>query len=182
MPSVKPIKQALEEARTSLLQMALLQSALDTLVIYLLLVLGCLLLTLPSWYAVIPALIYAVVHTHGNLKDVNFASIEEKFPQLNEQLITVADNWKEQNEIIDSLNQEVLQKMREIRTSAFLNFPKMTRELSVMAIVSFIIIGASAFNIQFLDFQGTVKELREFKPFQEYDINKELLEYEESQN
>ncbi len=179
---VKPIVQALKEARKAILQIVLFNSALDTLVVYILLLLGCTLLTLPAWYALIPAAVYAVIHTYGNVKDVNFSKIEEKFPSLHEQLITVADNTKEQNEIIDALNQEVLQKMREIRTSSFLSFGKLIRELSVMAVVSFIIIGTSAFNVEFLDFKQTVKELREFKPFQEYDINQELLEYEESQN
>jgi hypothetical protein len=179
---VKPIVQALKEARKAILQIVLFNSALDTLVVYILLLLGCTLLTLPAWYALIPAAVYAAVHTYGNVRDVSFSKIEEKFPSLHEQLITVADNTREQNEIIDALNQEVLQKMREIRTSSFLSFGKLIRELSVMAVVSFIIIGTSAFNVEFLDFKQTVKELREFKPFQEYDINQELLEYEESQN
>jgi hypothetical protein len=179
---VKPIVQALREAKRSILQIVLFNSFIDTLVVYILLLLGCTVLTLPGWYALVPAAVYAVVHTYGNVKDVNFSKIEEKFPSLNEQLITVADNVKEQNEIIESLNQEVLQKMREIRTSSFINFGKLVRELSVMAVVSFIIIGTAAFNVQFLDFKQTIKEIREFKPFQEYDINQELLEFEESQN
>jgi hypothetical protein len=179
---VKPIVQALREAKRSILQIVLFNSFIDTLVVYILLLLGCTVLTLPGWYALVPAAVYAVVHTYGNVKDVHFAKIEEKFPSLNEQLITVADNVKEQNEIIEALNQEVLQKMREIRTSSFINFGKLIRELSVMAVVSFIIIGTAAFNVQFIDFKETVREIREFKPFQEYDINQELLEYEESQN
>lgn len=51
-----------------------------------------------------------------------------------------------------------------------------------MAIVSFVIIGSSAFNVKFLDFNKAIKEIKEFKPFEEYDINQELLEFEESQN
>ncbi len=179
---IKPIVQALREAKKAILQIVLFNSAIDTLVVYFLLLLGCTVLTLSGWYALLPAAVYAVVHTYGNVKDVNFSKIEQKFPNLNEQLITVADNTKEQNEIIDALNQEVLQKMREIRTSSFLNFGKLVRELAVMAVVSFIIIGTAAFNVHFLDFKQTVKELREFKPFQEYDVNQELLEYQESQN
>ena len=179
---VKPIALALREAKFAITQVVLFSSLVDTLVVFMLLLLGCTLLTLPYWYAAVPALVYAIVHTYGNLKDVNFAKIEETVPLLKEQLITVADNWKEQNEIIDALNQEVLLKMKEIRTASFLNFGKLTRELTVMAVVSFIIIGSAAFNVKFLDIQKTVKELKEFKPSQEYDINQELLEYEESQN
>jgi len=179
---IKPIRLALEEARKSILQVVMFQTALDTLVVYVLLLLACLLLTLPSWYAVIPVIVYAIIHLHGNIKDVNFSNIEQKFPELKEQLITVADNWKDQNEIIDALNLEVLQKMKEIRTSAFLNLPKVTREITVMAVVSFLIIGASAFNVKFLDFAGTINEIRNFTPFQQYDPNAALLKIQESQN
>lgn len=179
---VKPIVAALKEAKRAILQIVLFNSIIDILVAYILLLLACTLLSLPGWWALVPAAAYAVIHTYGNIKDVHFAAIEEKFPALKEQLITVADNWKEQNEIIDALNQEVLQKMKEIRTSSFLNFGKLTREIAVMAVVSFIIIGAAAFNVKFLDLKEAVKEIREFKPFQEYDVNQELLEYEESQN
>jgi hypothetical protein len=179
---VKPIALALREAKRTVLQIVLFNSLLDTLVVYILLLLGCLLLTLPNWYALVPAVVYAVIHTYGNLKDVNFSKIEEKVPLLKEQLITVADNWKEQNEIVEALNQEVLQKMKEIRTASFLNFGKLFREMLVMAVVSFIIIGAAAYHVKFIDIAETMKELKEFKPFQEYDINQELLEFEESQN
>ncbi|MEM3154336.1 MAG: hypothetical protein QW165_02085 [Candidatus Woesearchaeota archaeon] len=179
---VKPIARALKEAKRAVLQVVVFNSVIDSLVAYILLLLGCTLLSLPSWWALVPAVAYAVIHTYGNIKDVHFSAIEEKFPALKEQLITVADNWKEQNEIVDALNQEVLQKMKEIRTSSFLNFGKLTREIAVMAVVSFIIIGSAAFNVKFLDLKGTIKEIREFKPFQQYDINQELLEFEESQN
>ncbi len=179
---VKPIVLALREAKKSVMQIVLFNSFIDTLAMFLLLALGCLLLSFPIWYAVIPGIAYAIVHTRGNLKDVNFNAIEEKFPELKEQLITVADNWKESNEIIDELNADVLKKMKEIRTSSFLNFGKLTREIAVMAVVSFVIIGMSAFNVKFLDFKDTIAELKNFKPLSEYDINQELLEFEESQN
>jgi hypothetical protein len=179
---IKPIVLALREAKRSVFIIVLFNSVIDALVALMLLLLGCMLFTLPMWYAVIPALVYALVHTYGNLREINFSKIEEKFPLLNEQLITVADNTKEQNEIVDALNQEVLHKMKEIRTSSFLNFGKLTRELAVMAVVSFIIVGSAAFHVQFLDLKETIKELKEFNPVQEYDVNQELLQFEESQN
>jgi len=181
-PQRKPIGQALKEAHSALLQIALLTSAVDTLVVYLISLLICLFFTLPNWYAVVPAFAYAIIHTKGNLAQVSFQKIEEKFPEFNEQLITVADNWKEDNPVVEQLNLEVLQKMKNIRTSYFLDFGRLSRELIVMLVVSFIIIGSSAFNVKFLDIGETVKELREFRPAGDYDINEELLEYEEGTN
>jgi len=179
---IKPIAKALREAKTAILRLVILNSFIDTLVVYMLLLLGCTLLTLPRWYALVPALAYSIIHTYGNFKDVNFARIEDKVPELKEQLITVADNLKMENEIIEDLNKEVLKKMKDIRTSYFVDFGKLTREIAVMAVVSFIIIGSAAFNVQFLDLKATIDEIRDFKPFEEYTINQELLEYEESQN
>ena len=103
MPSIKPkpISIALREAKQSILQLVLFHSVFDALVMFLLMVLVCLLLSLPKWYALIPTAVYAIIHTYGNLKDVSFQAIEEKYPNLKEQLITVADNWKEQNEIVE---------------------------------------------------------------------------------
>lgn len=177
---MKPIGLALKEAKKSVLQLALFQSAFDTLVMFLLMLLACLLLSLPKWYAFVPTMIYAIIHTAGNLKDVSFSAIEDKYPQLKEQLITVADNWSEQNEIVEALNQEVLQKMKEIRTSSFLNFGKLSREIIVMALVSILIIGLAGFNVKLIDLRDTLKQMRNFNP--EYTVNEELLEYEESQN
>jgi hypothetical protein len=180
-PQRKPIGLALKEAHSSLLQIAILTSAVDTLVVYLLGLLVCLLFTLPNWYAVVPAFAYAIIHTRGNLQQVSFAKIEERVPALKERLTTVADNWKDDNPVIDQLNAEVLLMMKEIRTSYFLDFGRLSRELLVMLVVSFIIIGSSAFNVKFLDIGDAVKEIRDFRPG-EYDINEELLEYEEGTN
>lgn len=178
--SIKPIALALREARTAVLRIALLTSAMDTLVVYAFMLVGCTIFALPLWWAVVPAFAYGLMHTQGLLKDVSFANIEKTVPSLKEQLITVADNWREQNEIVEALNAEVLQKMKDIRTSYFLDLGRLSRELVVMTVASFLIIGISAFDVKFLDIPQAVKELREFKT--DYDLNEELLQYEESTN
>ena len=182
MPVIKPIAKALNEAKSAVLQVALFQSLLDTIVVFFLLLLGCKLLTIPLAYGFIIALIYAIVHTRANLKEVTFAGIESKFPELKEELITVADNWRDNSEIVSALNEEVLQKMHNIKTSAFLNLGKLTREILVMAVIAFILIGTAAWNVKFLDLQQAVHDIRTFKDHGPYDINQDLLKLEESQN
>ncbi|PIN74438.1 hypothetical protein COV18_07340 [Candidatus Woesearchaeota archaeon CG10_big_fil_rev_8_21_14_0_10_37_12] len=179
---MKDIVKALEETRKAVLQVVLFNSIIDILVMFLILVLICILFAFPVWWAVLATIVYAAIHLRGNLKEVKFSKIEEKTPALREQLITVADSLHHDNEIVNALRDEVLKNMKEIKTSSFIEFGKLTREIAVMALVSFIIIGAAAFNVQFLDFSKVVDELKEFKGFQEYDINEELLEFEESQN
>jgi len=176
------IERALREVKSAILQVVIFNSLLDTLVVFTLALLGITILTLPIGYALLITLIYGIVHTWGNVREVRFSKIEEKVPALKEKLITAADNYKVKNEVVTQLCEEVLEHMKEIQTSAFLNFGKVTREIVIMAVASFIIIGSAAFNVQFFDLPNAVKEIREFEPFKEYDVNEELLEYEESQN
>lgn len=179
---IKPIAKALREARSSILTIALFHSALDTIVAFSLLALACLILGISYWWAFGISFIYAIIHTYGQIRTVTYKVIESKVPDLQEKLRTAADYTEEDNEILRDLNQEVLQQMRNVRTGDFINFAKVTRELLVVTVVSFLIIGASAFNVQFLDVKGIIKEVQDFKPFQEYEINEDLLAYEESQN
>jgi len=179
---LKKIALALREAKESVKILMIVTSIMDTALVLMLCLLATILLTIPWWIAFIPTAVYAAWHTASNMRDVNYRYIEKKFPELDEQLITVADNWKDNNEIVSALNEEVLDKMKNVKTAKFLEFGKLTRQVSIMAIIAFIIIGASAFNVKFLNLERTIDELREFKPFQEYDVNTELFELEEGEN
>ncbi len=176
----KPIAKAIHELKHAMLEISFLQCALDSLVVFLVSLLVFMLLTLPWWYAFAPFLIYAVLHTYRNVKSQKLAKAEETVPELDEQLRTVADNLDKENEIIEKLNSEVLKNMKKIRTSYFFSFGRLTRELLMIAIVSFLIIGASAYNVQFLDFKKTVKDLAEYQRGGEYALQEELLQFEEN--
>lgn len=116
---MKPIRKALREAKNSILAIALFHSALDTLVAFSLLSLGCLVFNISYWWAFAITAVYALIHTMGQIKSVTYAAIEKKAPDLEEQLITVADAWKEENnEIAQELSAEVLKKMKSIHTGA----------------------------------------------------------------
>lgn len=179
---VKKIALALREAFVSVRNIVLLTALLDTLLMYILLLLGCILLTLPSWYSLFPTLIYAVIHIPSVLREVSYSNIEKKVPELKEQLITVADNWKEDNEIVNALCDDVVQSMKSVKTSYFVDFGKLTRQVGLLAILSFIIIGISAFNVRFIDFTATVQELAKLRSAGDYDIHEELLDFEEGSN
>lgn len=179
---IKKIALALREAKSSVRQMILFSCLIDTALVIMISLLIVKLLSLSWWIALIPGAIYAAFHISSNVNRANFQLIEKKFPQLEEELITAADNWKQDNIVVEELNEEVLGKMKEIETAKFLEFGKLMRQVSIMAIIAFIIIGASAFDVQFLNLPKAVDELKDFKPFQEYDVNQDLFEMEEGEN
>ncbi|MBW3002210.1 hypothetical protein KY338_03565 [Candidatus Woesearchaeota archaeon] len=176
----KPIQQALRELKLTLLQVNILTWFLDTLVVFLVSNLAFFLLTLPLLYALIPTGIYAIVHGYHGRKKVTYKHVEEKVPELKEQLITAADNTDKEYEIVESLNKDVLKGMKHTMTSYFFSFGKLSRELFLLFVVAFLIIGASAYNVRFLDTHKAIQEVKEFaRNSKEYEIDETLLAFEE---
>lgn len=176
----KPIQQALRELKLTLLQINVLTWFLDTLVVFLVSNLVFFLLTLPWAYSLLPAGIYAIVHAYHGRKNVTYRYVEEKVPELKEQLITAADNTDKEYEIVESLNKDVLKGMKHTMTSYFFSFGKLSRELFLLFVVAFLIIGASAYNVRFLDTHKAIQEIKEFsKNSKEYEIDETLLAFEE---
>ncbi len=177
---IKKIGLALREARKILEETVFFSTALDIIVFTFICLLVTRLLTIEFWYAFIPVPFYALFHFKRASRNINLRTIEEKTPLLDEELRTAADNWRKNNEVVKALNQDVLSKMQNIKTSDYIDLSKVTRQLVVIAILSFVIIGTSAFDIHFLDLRETIDDLKNFKPAGLYVLDNELLELEES--
>ncbi len=182
MAVTKPILAALKEVRSAVSQITVFTALLDTLVVFLICALVLILITLPWWYALFPAVLYGALHTYRNVKKrKNLAYVEEKVPELQEQLITVADNTDKENAIVASLQQDVLRGMRAIKTSYFLSFGRLARELITLAVVSILIITVSAHGVKFLDFRNVIKDLGDLgKGAGAYDLSNASLEFMEN--
>lgn len=180
--AIKPMIAALKEVRTAVLQITLFSSLLDALVVFLISCLVLILISLPWWYALPIALAYGSIHTQRNIKrNTNMAYVEEKAPELQEQLTTVADNTDKENVIVQELQQDVLKLMRTIKTSSFLSFGRLTRELITLAVTSVLIITAAAHGIHFLDIKDTLKDLAALgKTPGAYELSGEGLEFVEN--
>lgn len=175
----KPIAAALSELKKAMMQISLLTWFLDSLVIFTISELVLLLVTLPWQYAFVPTGVYSAVHAYHAFKKLRYRYVEEKVPELKEQLITAADYVSKDSEILQSLNKEVLEKMKLIRTSYFFSFGKLSRELLMLFFCSFLLIGASAYHVRLIDFGDVVKELQEVAGLAEYDLDESLLTFEE---
>jgi hypothetical protein len=156
----KPIIAALRELRSAITQIAVFSALLDMFVVFLISVLVLILISLPWWYGFAIAIVYGAAHAYRSVRrSRNLAHVEEKVPELEEQLITAADNVDKENLVVQSLNEDVIKGMRAIKTSYFLNFGRLTRELITLAVLSVLIITAAAHHISFLDFRDLLKDL-----------------------
>ena len=182
MAKKTPIVAALHEVRSALTQITIFTSMLDTLIVFLVSVLVLILVKMPWWYGLVVAAVYGGIHTYRSLKrHRNLAYVEEKVPALEEQLITVADTVEKENPLVESLRQDVLKGMRAIKTSYFLSFGRLTRELITLAVVSILIITAAAHGVSFIDFRQTLKDLGELgRETGEYELTGEELTFVEN--
>ncbi len=164
------------------MQITLFTCLLDTFIVFLVCTLVLILVSMPWWYSSIVAVLYGALHTTRAVKKHrNLAYVEEKVPELQEQLITVADTVDKENVIVQSLQQDVLRGMRAIKTSYFLSFGRLARELITLAVVSILIITASAHHVRFLDFRDVLSDLGKLgEPAGPYELSGEGFEFVEN--
>jgi hypothetical protein len=180
---MKKIKFAIRDLKESLAYFGLFSSIFDSLLIFMIFVLVFYLLNLSwllSFLIVIP---YFFIHTRKNIKKMNLIFVEEKCPELKEELRTCADTKNiEDNEIVSMLHEESIKKMKNIKTSYFFNMGKVARQIIFLGIISFLIILSSAYNVKFIDVPKTISDLQDLgkKDYRgPYSIDESLLGYEE---
>ena len=177
----KPIASAIEELKKAALQISLCSAFLDSLIVFMISMLILKLVSVAWYYAFIPFIIYAIIHTLRNLiSHTKLAFIETLVPELKEELRTAADYINKDNELLQSLNLEVLKKMKHIRTSYFFSFGRLTREFLMLIAVSFLITGAAAYDVEFLDFTKLVEKVQNYGVAGEYELNQDLLDFEDA--
>ncbi len=153
---------------------------MDSLVVFTIAYLAFSLINLPWYASFLVLLIYGALHTYNSITRLTFNIVESKVPTLRERLTTAADNLDKDNEITQSLNEDVLKLLRDVKTSYFLSFGRLTRQLMVLAILSFIIIGTAAYNVQLLDYTKITSYLQEsLSTITDYEIQPEDIIFQE---
>jgi len=178
----KPIAHALHELKKTVLEVTFSICWLDCLIMFMLSLLVLKLVSVGWYWCFVPSFVYSVFHIRNRLKKASdFSYVEEKVPELKEKISTVADNLTRNNPVIEELNDDVLKGMHLIRTSYFFSFGRMTRELLTLAVLAFLVTGVSAYDVQFVDFSKVIDDVSGLGVFKgNYDINGELLEYDEN--
>ncbi len=158
---MKKIEHALKELVRTVLSIAFMNSVIDSLVVFLIFLLIFNLTMIKWYYSFIPFFVYFIFNCYLTIRNARIKYIEKQLPFLKEQLITVNDYIKrDENEMISALNEEVLQKMREIKNSYFIKFGKITGRVLTMVVISFLIIFASAYNFHLFDFNKVVNDIK----------------------
>jgi hypothetical protein len=111
----------LHELRNELIKIVFLDTFLDSIIVFLSFYLFFVLINLRPIVAIAPGIFAFFFIMRRKIETIKLKSVEDKNPQMSEMLRTAADNVDKDNVMIRLLDQEVLQKMRTVATSSFMN-------------------------------------------------------------
>ena len=180
---IKPIARAIREVKSSVQTILLFNSFVDSLLFFLIVVLVLKLVNVKWYYSFVAFVPYFVLHTRNAVKSAKLKLVEQKVPVLEEQLITAADHTRESNQVLEELNDDVLKHMKSVHTSYFFSFGRLMRQVCIMSILAFVIIGLASANVYLVDFKQTMSELKELSTSTKfYEVDEGQLSFEEGQN
>jgi len=181
---MKKVKHAIRELKDSLAYIGLFSSLFDTIVLFAVCIFVLYLLNLSWLFAFLVVIPYMFFHTRSNLKKLNLKFVEAKVPELEEELRTCADTKNiEDNEVVKLLHDDAIKKMKKIRTSYFLSLGKLSRQLIFLAVVCFLLVLVSAYDIRLIDVPQSIEDFNrlreESRMSGNYKIDESLLDFEE---
>ena len=145
----KVLKEIDAVRNTVLLTFVFLDSAFIFLVTYLVLILF-------NFYPIlsfIPALFYFVTEAYKRVSSKTLRDIEKQHPELHEKLRTAADTLGQENFMILRLRLQVLKAVKTIAMSSLINTKNIAKTIGKILCIAFLIIGATAYNVQIIDLQ-----------------------------
>ncbi len=149
--------RVINEIKSVLNALALFQTLLDTLLIFML---GFSVLTFMDinvLFALVPALFYLILALHYRLSRNKLLQVEQKYPVLKEKLRTAADNLYEENPVINELHEEIVNELKNVEASSFINLFSFSYKILVALMLGVAIVVAAQNQVA-LDYKKIIFE------------------------
>ena len=101
--------------------------------------------------ALIPAAVYFALRLYSRSKMDKRKIVESKYEPLKEKLRTAADNIKEDNPVINELEEEVVHDLKNVGLSSFIQTKEISYKLFVTIALSFVIVLITTMNLYIID-------------------------------
>src|SRR3989344_7769877 len=155
---IKVVKEVNETLNNIIVFEIILNSIMIFLMVYVILSVS----TLNVLYALLPAIVYLIVVSYDRVKRSKARIVEEKYDTLKEKLRTAVDNINKENPIVDELQSEVIEDMRKVKTSSFVNTKRVAYKITGCVVLCFTIIFLATLNIHFFDFKIVLDKIPKY--------------------
>ena len=152
---MKPFKDVVKEINRTLNELIFFENIVNTTLIFLLFYLLLSLVDVYPLYSFIPAAAYLAVYSYIRFRAYKPLIVESKYAPLREKLRTAADNAGVKNSIMEELEYEVTNEMKNVGLSMFISPKVLSYKIFCVILLSFMIIFVATLNIKFLDIAKT---------------------------
>ena len=151
----------LEEIKTTIFSIEIFGAILNAAELFLMALLVSMLLKISAIFSIIVGLIYFSVLIILYAKKNKYKIVEEKYPELREEIMTAADNITLQNPVVENLHYDIEQKLGNVEVSSFINTREISLKLLSSIILCFVILIVAMLNIGY-DYRGIIKNIEDF--------------------
>ena len=151
---MKNFANLINEVNRTLNEIFLFETLIHTILLFLVVYLFLSLFNLYPISALVPAAIYFVLSAYSKFRKNKIRIVEGKYSPLNEKLRTAADNINLENPVVDELQSEIMQDIKNVGIAEFLQTKNISYKVFASIILSFIIVFTSTFNIQLVDLKN----------------------------
>ena len=155
---IKVIKEINRTLNFLIIFETIINAVIFFLVVYLLLSL----INLYPILALIPAIVYFISRLYVNSKTDKRIAVERKYEPLKEKLRTAADNYKEDNPVVNELQDEVVHDLKHVGLSSFISTKRVSYKILTTILLSFAIVFATTLNLYIVDLNKFLSNLPEF--------------------
>jgi len=148
---MKNFVKVIKEINKTLNFFIVFESILNAGIFFLAVYLALSLINLFPVLAIIPAAIYFAMRVYTNSKMDKRRIVEGKYGPLNEKLRTAADNINEENPVVNELDEEVVQDLKHVGLSSFIQTNQISYKIFTTIFLSFIIVFATTLNLYIVD-------------------------------
>ena len=155
---MKAIEKALKELKLSVYIVGLVSIFVDSLIVLLIFVLLLMIFAFHWVYAVVPFLGFLTYRLFKFYHSRLLKNVEAKVPDLREALRTSAEHKKSDSDFVQMLHEDVVDNLRKVKMSYFLNFSDLFLRLVVLCSISFLIVLVGVVNVEFQGFDNFANE------------------------
>ncbi len=149
---MKQFPSVIKEINRTLNELILFENIVNTTLVFLIFYFTFSVLDFKPLYALIPASVYLGYYSYRSFKSYKPGIVESKYAPLREKLRTAADNVGLSNPIVDELEYEVTNEMKNVGLSMFINPKVLSYKILAVMLLSFMIIFATTLNLKLLEF------------------------------
>lgn len=153
------IIEMLHELRNELIKIVFLDTFLDSVIVFLGFYLFFILINLRPIIALVPGVIAFFLFMRKKIQKVQLKTVEDKNPQIREMLRTAADNVDKDNIMIRMLDEEVMEKMRSVATSSFMDMKKLFYKFLSICVTFSLILYIASTNLQLMNAAEMISNL-----------------------